>query len=162
MARHRPLGPGLLLFTFALAGVVALVLWARLPPEAPGPDHLGRHVLLETRAALREDGTEFVFVLREASRVWIRVGLPEGQVGHGLLGLPAAAGAKDIAYVPTEGARQRFDVTADSPEHETILMSPGTYVVRVQPEAQGASAGRGAGADGASIVVRARRLRDEG
>lgn len=161
MARHRPLGPGLLLFALAVGSVVALVVWARTPPEAPGPDHLGRHVLLDTRAALREDGTEFVFVLREASRVWIQVGLPEGQAGHGLLGLPAAAGPKDIAYMPTEVARERFAVSAESPEHETILMSPGTYVVRVQPDVRRSGGDTAEGAGGASIVVRARRLRDE-
>ena len=161
MAKHRPLGPGLLLFALIIGVGVGLILWARREAPPPGPDALGRHVLLDTRAALRSDGTEFAFVLREASRVWVKVVPPHDLDGHAVLGLPAIAGRHDIAYAPKLEGQHRWAVGPQHEDLEVVLMSPGTYIVQLEPipvamgnESEGCTVG-------VSIVVRARPLRDE-
>lgn len=126
--------PGLLLWGALLAAVVGVALFISHEPTVSRYDDQGRILLLDTWAHLRSDGTEFAFVLREASVVHVQVHLAEGLRGRAALGRPAPSKPRAIAYHPDPEDATTFDLEGPMEKpYDRILLNPGVHTIRVDP-----------------------------
>lgn len=126
------------IFVLVVGATVALALWLaqdRAPPADP------LRVLLDAQATLREDGTEFTFVVRAPSRVEVRLTPSGSGTGTAEMGHAASATKGDPYYAPDPETARSFSVGGDAAPFAEVIRSVGLYVVRVQ----------GAGAPGESI-----------